>query len=239
MLTKLTYLTRLRGVGLTPTEHTVLVTLLTYARKDMTNARPGWARLAADTDLDVSTVKRATKRLTERGFLVLTEMGGNLVGHGRANVYMLTLPSALRIDPSSTRGAGVDPFGGDEGGRPRTPKGGTGAREGGHGRLGRGAPAPPHQGSTSSGPNVIIPDAKHPGPASAGREHHPDDEALWRDRAMRTTWSRMLDDYDELEAWLDSDIGLQADEPSTALGMWEDGRHPVAIRNTILRRRAA
>lgn len=56
---------------------------------------------------------------------------------------------------------------------------------------------------------------------------------------MRTTWSRMLDDYDELEAWLDSDIGLQADEPSTALGMWEDGRHPVAIRNTILRRRAA
>ena len=47
----------------------------------------------------------------------------------------------------------------------------------------------------------------------------------------------MTDDYDALEAWLEDGIGLDTIETSTALGMWEANAHPLAIRNTILRRR--
>jgi hypothetical protein len=229
-LTKLTYLTRLRGAGLTPAEHTVLVTMLTYARKDLTGARPGWARLCADTELSRNTVKQAVRRLICGGFLVLTEQGGNVVGHGRSNVYTLRLPL-------STRGQPTDPYDEDEGVNWLTPKGSNRTREGVKRPLSRGQWADPHQGSTSSGSNVIIPHAMHAGPADAGRARHPDDVLLWLDTTMIGFWGPMLDDYDELEAWLEGDIGLDDDEHSTASGMWEDGRHPVAIRNTILKQR--
>lgn len=124
-LTKLDYQKRLRGAGLNPTEYMVLNMMLCYANADLTNARPGHMRLAEDTGLDERTVRRVVARLTEKGYLVLSLQGGNLIGRGMANVYMLTLPSHLRV---IHKGGSSAPLDDEEGGRQRPPKGGASVR---------------------------------------------------------------------------------------------------------------
>jgi hypothetical protein len=124
-LTKLDYQKRLRGAGLTPTEYMVLVTMLGYANADLSNARPGHSRVAEDTALDERTVRRVVGRLADKGYLMLSLQGGNVVGRGMANVYMLTLPRHLRL---VHKGGSSAPLDDEDGGHQCPPKGGTSVR---------------------------------------------------------------------------------------------------------------
>lgn len=215
-VTKLDYLKRLRGADLTPTEYMVLSTLCTYSRADLTGARPGWNRLIEDTLLGRSTVKRAVTSLTLKGFLVLVAEGGNAVGKGFANEYRLTLPV---IHKGSVGGPLSD-----------SGKGSTGEQEGVQTESARGPLVDPHQVSTSSGPRVIIPHASHAATAAAVGD------AL--DAWENDPWMPMLDDFDVLEIWLETElIGLDTPERTLALALWEKGDHPQMIRNTINRKR--
>lgn len=98
---KFEYLEALRGrIGKGPTsltlpEYATLVTLYSYADSDLTNARPGHARLASDLSYSGPNATRTTRRLTssleKKGYLVVTKKGTSIGGNA-ATTYRLTLP---------------------------------------------------------------------------------------------------------------------------------------------------
>lgn len=209
-LTKLLWQKRLRGADLTPVEYMVLLTLSTYADKALMNAHPGWVRLAADTRLDVRTIKKAVRSLTAKGYVQLIQPGGNQYGKGVANAYRLTLPVVHKGDTGSTPYLEDGP---DGRGARSAPRGASGAHEGRHGMY-------PHQVNSS--------DPNHQSDAHASGSSEPREGPRWTD---------LIDRDDELLDWLDGDLTLDSQETSTALGMWEKGAHPIAIRNAILKHR--
>ncbi len=213
-LTKLLWQKRLRGADLTPVEYMVLLTLSTYADRALMRAHPGWTRLAADTHLDVRTIKKAVRTLMAKGYVQLVQPGGNQYGKGTANDYRLTLPVVHKGDTGSTPYPGEEP---ERRGASGARRGASDVEEGGHGMY-------PHQVNTSD------------------PLHHSDVQASASAPPGKGSWTDLIDDYDELEAWLEGDIGFDiATDYNAAYEMWEHGAHPVAIRNTILanRRRTA
>lgn len=98
---KFGYLQALRGrLGdgpgdLTRAEFAVLVMLWTYSSADLTEARPGHARLAADLGYTGSsaskTVGRLTRSLERKRYLLVARRGSNVRGNS-ATSYTLTLP---------------------------------------------------------------------------------------------------------------------------------------------------
>ncbi|NKY08975.1 helix-turn-helix domain-containing protein [Cellulomonas hominis] len=209
-LSKLLWQKRLRGADLTPVEYMVLLTLSTYADRALMRAHPGWTRLAADTRLDTRTVKKAMRALADKGYVQLVQAGGNQYGKGTANDYRLTLPVIHKGDTGST----PYPYDEPEGrGASRARRGTSRVSEGGHGMY-------PHQVSTSD-PNHQS-DAHASGSIDAGEG---------------SSWTDLIDRYEDLLDWLDGELDLDPEETTTALGMWEKEAHPIAIRNTILKHR--
>lgn len=98
---KMRYMTKLRGAGLTPAEHLVLTTLWTYTSADLTHAHPGRERLQGDTGLSREGVRIALRSLEEKGFIVLVEKGGYRGKRKMADVYDLSLPTQLAQDANS------------------------------------------------------------------------------------------------------------------------------------------
>jgi hypothetical protein len=91
---KLDYLRDLRGAKMNPSAYRVLVTVLTYARKDGDKAYPSVATLMDDCALSESTVKRALKYLYSAGWLRQEKRGRRgSDGVGWASEYSLTRPS--------------------------------------------------------------------------------------------------------------------------------------------------
>lgn len=135
--TKLQWFTELRGAELSHAEFRVAVVLATFSDASMENAYPGVARLAADAQVSEPTLKRALRALQEKGWVRLTQRGGNQFGKGRANVYALSSPASKggsQLPPSSIpkgvsqlppTGVGKGVTQSIEGGKTTTPQGGN------------------------------------------------------------------------------------------------------------------
>lgn len=94
----------LRGAtDLTGAEFRVMSVMWSYSdSKDGGSIRPGMKLLGNDTGSTPRTVRDAIKVLIEKGYIELTQKGGNEVRKGWANVYRLGIPHRLA---ESTRGA--------------------------------------------------------------------------------------------------------------------------------------
>ncbi|MEY8655208.1 hypothetical protein [Brachybacterium paraconglomeratum] len=100
-------------------EYVALVMLSTYAGKDLTSARPGHARLAADLGYAGSnaqcTVRNLLASLLRNGYIVITHKGTNVVGNV-ATEYRLARPewkasaSPDMLPPSGTERARREGF---------------------------------------------------------------------------------------------------------------------------------
>ncbi|MBF6328511.1 GntR family transcriptional regulator [Nocardia transvalensis] len=134
-MNKFAWLEALRGVDLTHAEYRVAVNLSTWANGDLTNAYPGKEALAEAAGVSMPTLKKALRSLTEKGWVVLVERGGNQYWKGKANVYSLTVPKGANgLPPSSSQG-----------GKPFS-QGGSSVSEGGKSAPGEGGkPVAPHQ----------------------------------------------------------------------------------------------
>lgn len=100
-ITKMTYVTKLRGADLTPGEYLVLMTIWTYTDERMQNAWPGRDRLQTDTGMSREGVRLALRSLEEKGFIILTAKGGYRGKQKMADVYSLSLPTQLAEDANS------------------------------------------------------------------------------------------------------------------------------------------
>jgi len=84
-----------RDDQITRPEFVALAMLETYADADLTSARPGHARLAEDLGYTGADPQRIVRRLlaslTQKGYIVVTHHGTNVVGNVAAE-YRLTLP---------------------------------------------------------------------------------------------------------------------------------------------------
>ncbi|NLE82382.1 MAG: helix-turn-helix domain-containing protein [Rhodococcus sp.] len=119
---KFEWMEALRGADLSHAEYRVLLNLSTYANSDLTNAYPSRATLCADSGVSGPTAKKALRRLVEKGWLVLTEQGGNQHWKGKANVYSLSIPKGVtQLPPSGVEGG--NSF--SEGGKSTPPEGGN------------------------------------------------------------------------------------------------------------------
>ena len=95
--------TVLRGAGkdLTHAQMRVLLTMGTYADyKTGGNIHPGRQRLADDVGCSINTVDDSMKVFIDRGYVKLSQQGGNQVRKGFANVYQLTYPAWI-LDAST------------------------------------------------------------------------------------------------------------------------------------------
>lgn len=91
-ITKMTYVTELRGADLSDSEFRVHMMLWTHSSADLSSARPTVSTLMAETGYSERTVRRSLSGLREKGFIQLDSPGGNVGGKNLAAVYTLTLP---------------------------------------------------------------------------------------------------------------------------------------------------
>ncbi|MFF0542096.1 hypothetical protein ACFYTF_04600 [Nocardia thailandica] len=106
-LDKFAWLEALRGADLTHAEYRVAVNLCTYARADLTNARPGPATLRIAAGVNEKTLTKALRALVAKGWIRITEQGGSeRGGPRRATVYALTFPTGGSQYPGSTDATG-------------------------------------------------------------------------------------------------------------------------------------
>ncbi len=129
-LNKFAWMEALRGADLTHAEYRVLLNLSTFARGDLTNAHPGLPRLCEAAAVSMPTAKKALRDLVTKGWLVLTEEGGNKHGKGKANVYALSIPKGISHLPpwGAPKGVNREREGGksfSEGGKSAPPEGGN------------------------------------------------------------------------------------------------------------------
>ena len=101
--------TILRGAGkdLSHAEMRILMTMSTYAdSRSGGSIHPGKKRIADDTGCSRTTVDDAIRKFIERGYLRLTQQGGNQVRRGYANVYKLTYPKWVLGNDTRTPATG-------------------------------------------------------------------------------------------------------------------------------------
>lgn len=155
--TKLQWFTALRGADLTNAEFRVAVILATFTDASMGNAFPGWTKLSAASAVTENTAKNAIKSLQRKGWVRLTEVGGNQIGKGRANVYAVCFPDDKGVTqcPPSRRPKGVTqrpPLSRDVTEGNGAAEGGQSAEEGGQSTTSEGGHSlTPHQVLTTSG----------------------------------------------------------------------------------------
>lgn len=140
----------LRGADLTHAEYRVAATLWTYARADLTNARPGPATLREDARVNEKTLKKALRVLVAKGWIQVTEQGGSeRGGPRRATVYALAFPTGGSEYPGSDPETGGSEYPGSEyptGGSEYHDRGYSVPRPGVLSTDDRGYSVPPHQG---------------------------------------------------------------------------------------------
>lgn len=83
---------------LTATQRHVALTLSLYMNERGGSAFPGAKRLADDTSLHVSTIRRSLKELADLGWLELRQQGGVKGERKRANEYVATRPDPTLDD---------------------------------------------------------------------------------------------------------------------------------------------
>ncbi|AUS29942.1 hypothetical protein C1M55_01695 [Rhodococcus qingshengii] len=93
-MSKFSWMEALRGADLSHAEYRVLINLSTYARGDLTNARPSLQTLCKAAQVTDKTAKKSIRTLIEKGWIVRTQSGGR--GTGRTNVYALGIPDVLQ-----------------------------------------------------------------------------------------------------------------------------------------------
>lgn len=91
---KFTYLKGLHGHRFPKGDgaYRVLVTVLDYADEHGRNAHPGITRLADDSAMGASTIRRHLKWLKERGYIVQESRGHSVGDVNLASVYSLAMP---------------------------------------------------------------------------------------------------------------------------------------------------
>lgn len=99
-LDKFAWLESLRGADLTHAEYRVAVNLCTYARRDLTNAYPGFGTLCADARANEKTVKKALANLIVKGWVLRVRPATGR----RPAVYALTLPQRGAQAPTVSGG---------------------------------------------------------------------------------------------------------------------------------------
>ncbi|MBX9147750.1 helix-turn-helix domain-containing protein [Rhodococcus qingshengii] len=92
-MNKFAWMEAIRGADLTHAEYRVLLNLSTFARGDLTNARPSLKTLCAAARVTDKTAKKSIRTLIEKGWIVRTHEGGR--GTGRTNVFTLAVPKLL------------------------------------------------------------------------------------------------------------------------------------------------
>ncbi|MGW4331866.1 helix-turn-helix domain-containing protein [Rhodococcus koreensis] len=110
-VSKLEWLTGLRGADLTHAEFRVLVALFTYTDAHLRNAYPSKATLAAAANVTPRTLTLALRTLQEKGLARIVQAGGNQHRKGAANVWELlphNLPKGGAHRPPSEGAEGVD-----------------------------------------------------------------------------------------------------------------------------------
>lgn len=141
---KFAWLRSLRGADLTHAEFRVLVNLCTYADADSGQAYPSNSTLAEASAVNPKVLTRdLIPALRQKGWIRLVAPGGNQNGRGRANVWKLSFPHAVKgvphVPPSPSQGGtSRTPLGSNEGGTSRTARGYLTYPEGGTSRT-------PHQ----------------------------------------------------------------------------------------------
>ncbi|MBS9371568.1 helix-turn-helix domain-containing protein [Rhodococcus sp. B50] len=251
-LNKFAWMEALRGADLTHAEYRVLVNLSTYARGDLTNAHPGLSRLCEDARVSEPTAKKALRRLVEKGWIVLTDRGGNEHWKGKANVYALSIPKGVTHLP---------PWG-EKGVNPNT-EGGNSFSEGGKSTpLEGGNSLTPHQKDLSgdfingfqSGGVVALSNAGAREDALPPETVAEQAEAAFGELFGETPRSVDLDAYEpsvpvvdepridpELTplAWIDNELpgGFRGTERAEAQKRLEAGEHRVTIRWDLVKAR--
>lgn len=94
---KLNYLRIMRAGRLTHAQFRVLVTLLTYANPDGTNAHPGYAKLARQCQMSKGTVSKSIQYLKQAGWIRQTAFGRPRADGGEASTFSLTVPQYLSM----------------------------------------------------------------------------------------------------------------------------------------------
>jgi hypothetical protein len=89
-----------------PSTKVLLIVLANYADQDH-ECYPGIDRLARETDMSPSTVKRHMARLIELGHVSRTARGDGFEGGRMSNKYTLAMPVKAQSDPKGGRGLGV------------------------------------------------------------------------------------------------------------------------------------
>lgn len=240
---KLDWMKDLRGAGLSSAEFRVLVVLATYSDKNMLNAHPGVKRLVEDTGLARSTVIAALGVLQERGWIRMTEQGGNQFGKGIANVYSIHTPGPTHKGPiqgsvihkgtdertlkgptglTLLDGEGSDsrpkgPMSEDQGSDSRALKGLVNRTPSGHTSGQRSGPSIHHSAGSPAGSTPPT------GPRDSDPCQYDDDGAL---------------DEESYDFLIDILEGVDDIEANTVDGMLANGAHPQAVINTITKRRA-
>lgn len=216
---KLTWQKHLNGAPLTHMQYRVLSTIATYTGKTGQNAFPGLTNLARDCGIkDRRAIRRTLRELERDEWIVVTSPGGNEYGKGRATVYALGWGSTEAWTRLADEGSG------------KSAKGGGQRSQGGS--------------LTHSKGDMSTPPSDH----ASGHTHHSEGEpsaSTHVDAAREDPWGEperpdyraMMDDYDVLCEWLHAQVGYEiTEEPllcNTALGMWENEQHPVAILNKL------
>lgn len=99
-ISKMTYMTKLRGADLTLAERAVLTTLWTYTNPDLTSAWPAKNRIAGDCGLSRDGVRKALRGLEAKGYIIAVTRGGWTEEGNRATSYDLTLPMGATEKPT-------------------------------------------------------------------------------------------------------------------------------------------
>jgi hypothetical protein len=240
---KLTWFKSLRGADLTDSEFRIYVLLANYSGKEMENAYPSVAMLAADSGMTGRGVQNILKRLVAKGAIEVTREGGNQVRKGAATVYkILTPPRRPKGDTDDTLQdgpKGESPFT-LEGEPPFTLQEDSNDTAGGDKSGSKGEP--PYAKGEPPRPGRVNPRSPHQ-VINQVNKHHSAHEFAASLAPQPTAHPDQVDDdnddYD-VEAFLEElndELGLDQTEMNAAEAMWQRGMHPNAVRNTINQQR--
>lgn len=229
----MTWQKRVRGADLTHAEFRVLMILFSYSSENGRNIRPGKERIVRDARASEPTVRKALRELQRKGWIVLTEEGGNQHGKGKANVYALSTPRQR-----SERGDADDP---NERHELEGVKGVNSFPEGGQsfsGRVQMVYPPSDHSSDHSSDHG-----SSRRGSMTIGAGSN----SAWKpkpDVVERYNASPNVDDFSEAEQqeildYFETELDcLDSWEQSTAEGMLASGQRTYSIVNMIRKQRS-
>lgn len=213
------------AVELPITTRGVLYVLAQWMNTDGSNARPRLSRLAASCQLRHRAVAKHLSVAVKAGYLHRTSTGHK----GRTAVYQATIPeyrwdreACKLVQPLEVKEPGQSLH--DDAGK--GPKGCTDAPQSLHAEVSKPAPA---CSPTSKETSLLFQRSRGRAASSGGPAFAPG--AAAQDPPT-------FDPFDDPEAWLDANLyGFEAGEDELIRTMLDDGYHPHAIYNTIMKQR--